>query len=272
MQMDFRHCASSAKSREDQLAMAGVAAIDNRTWSSEAASSRGHVREGNRLCRGAPDGLSGRATGIALFFFLAAPLLAQAPGANPSGPQAKPVTVVLETELGNITIQVDTVRAPITSANFLRYVDGGFYNGGAFHRTVRPDTEVRTDYPIQEIQAEINLARANETFPPIPLERTSVTGLRHLDGIVSMARDLTKADTATTEFFICIGDQPSLDYHGGRSTDNQGFAAFGKVIEGMDVVKKIQMSPAPKDTPAQQWARRGQSLVPKIRIIRAYRK
>jgi len=174
--------------------------------------------------------------------------------------QAKPVAVVLETEAGNITIEVDTVRAPITSANFLKYVDAGLYDGTRFFRTVRPDNETRKDVPIEVIVADFDRSRASEKFPPIPLERTSVTGLKNLDGTVSMGRG-GEADSATTEFFICIGDQPVLDFGGKRSADGQGFAAFGKVIDGMEVVNKIWRSPTEK-----------QRLVAPVKIVRAYRK
>jgi peptidyl-prolyl cis-trans isomerase A (cyclophilin A) len=135
---------------------------------------------------------------------------------------ASPV-VVLETVLGNIEIAVDAAHAPVTANNFLRYVDGGFYDGGEFNRTVRPDTEVRRDAPIQVIQARISSVRTKDEFPPIPIERTDVTGLKHLNGTVSMARDVTPTapgpNTATSRFFICIGDQPSLNSDGNRSPD-----------------------------------------------------
>src|ERR1035438_1583645 len=196
-------------------------------------------------------------------------------GAAQTTPGSLPV-VVLETELGNIEIQINTGHAPITAANFLRYVDSGFYNGGEFHRAVRPDNEIRKDAPIQVVQARINPARLNEAFPPIPIETTDVTGLKHLDGTVSMARDVTLTrpgpNTATNQFFICIGDQPSLNREGNRSPDHMGFAAFGRVIEGMNVVRRIQTSPTPKDTPGSKFVAQGQSLVPTIKIGRAYRK
>jgi peptidyl-prolyl cis-trans isomerase A (cyclophilin A) len=185
------------------------------------------------------------------------------------------VVVTLETELGNITIGVDTNNAPITAANFLKYVDEGFYNGGEFHRVIRPDNEVRHDAPIEVIQARINPTRRNEGFAPIRLERTTTTGLKHLNGTVSMARDVTPTrpgpDTATSGIFICIGDQPSLDDGGNRAPDKLGFAAFGRVLEGMDVVKKIQARPTPGSTPATNLAAKGQTLVPTVKIIRAYR-
>ncbi len=116
-------------------------------------------------------------------------LMSQEPGMPPQAP--KPV-VVLETELGNITLELDAARAPVTVANFLRYVDGGFYDGGEFSRSVRPDNEVRADAPIEVVQFRINPARAGHEFPPIPVERTSVTGLRHVNGTVSMARASTE--------------------------------------------------------------------------------
>ncbi|MGH9684163.1 MAG: peptidylprolyl isomerase [Candidatus Acidiferrales bacterium] len=168
------------------------------------------------------------------------------------------VHVVMQTERGEIEIALDARHAPITTANFLRYVDRGFYDGGTFHRTVKLDNQPTNKIKIEVIQGGINPARAKEDGPPIPLERTNKTGLRHLDGTVSMGRD--GPDTATSDFFICIGDQPSLDFGGQRNPDGQGFAAFGRVIRGMDVVRAIQNSHAD-----------GQSLKPPIRILKAYR-
>jgi peptidyl-prolyl cis-trans isomerase A (cyclophilin A) len=194
---------------------------------------------------------------------------APAPAASGSLP-----IVVLETEYGAITLEIDVRRAPNTARNFLEYVRQGFYDGGEFHRAVRPDNEPRKDAPIQVVQARINPARANAEFPPIPLERTNTTGLTHRNGTLSMARDVTPTapgpDTATSWFFITIGDHPVLDFAGGRSPDGQGFAAFGRVVSGMDVVKRIQMSPTPRDTPANSRAGAGQTLVPTIAIAKAY--
>jgi peptidyl-prolyl cis-trans isomerase A (cyclophilin A) len=171
------------------------------------------------------------------------------------------VRVILETERGEIEIALDARHAPATTANFLRYVDRGFYDGGVFHRTVKldPDNQPQNKIKIEVIQGRINPARAKEDGPAIPLERTSVTGFRHLDGTISMARD--GPDTATSDFFICIGDQPALDFGGQRNPDGQGFAAFGHVVRGMDVVRAIQNAPA-----------EGQSLKPPIKILKAYRK
>ena len=176
---------------------------------------------------------------------------------SPTSPP--PVVVVFETELGTIEIQVNVAQAPGTAANFLKYVEGTFYDGGVFHRTVRPDTEPNQTHPIQVIQAR--RAGGRQGFPAVPLERTSVTKLKHLDGTVSMAR--STPDSATSDFFICIGDQPALDEGGGRNADNQGFAAFGRVTRGMDVVKAIQASAVRPGT---------QTLEPPIRIVKAYKK
>jgi peptidyl-prolyl cis-trans isomerase A (cyclophilin A) len=176
--------------------------------------------------------------------------------------RAGEVLVRLETTLGTIDLAIETKNAPITAANFLKYVDGGFYDGGRFHRATRADnyTPVPPEKPMMEIvQAGINPERRREGFPPIPLERTSVTGLKHVVGTVSMART-PAADSARSDFFICLDDQPSLDFGGKRFDDAQGAAAFGRVVRGMDVVRKIQQQPVEK-----------QALTPPIAITRASR-
>ena len=172
------------------------------------------------------------------------------------------VLVRVETTLGVIDIAVDTARAPVTAANFLKYVDGGFYDRGRFHRATRESnyTPQLPNKPLLEvIQAGIDPARRQEGFGRIPLERTSVTGLKHVVGVVSMAR-APGADTATSDFFICLNDQPSLDFGGLRFDDGQGAAAFGRVVAGMDVVRTIQQQPVD-----------AQRLTPPIAIIRAAR-
>jgi peptidyl-prolyl cis-trans isomerase A (cyclophilin A) len=173
--------------------------------------------------------------------------------------KAEPVRVLIQADLGDIELELDAAKAPITTANFLRYVDGKFYDGGRFHRTVKPDNQPDNKVKIEVIQAGINPDRMKEEFPPIKLERARDTGLRHRDGTISMARD--GPDTATSDFFICIGDQPELDFGGKRNPDGQGFAAFGRVVKGMDVVKKIQSSKA-----------EGQSLKPPVKIVKVTRK
>lgn len=189
----------------------------------------------------------------ALSFVLAAMAISQSMGFA-----ADDTHVRIVTELGEILVDVDAAHAPLTSSNFLRYVDEGFFNGGQFHRTVTMDNQPQNKVKIEVIQASVAAARAKEEHPAITLERTSLTGLRHLDGTISMARG--GPDTAQSSFFICIGDQPSLDFGGARNPDGQGFAAFGRVIRGMDVVKKIQQSTAD-----------GQQLKPPIRILKVER-
>jgi peptidyl-prolyl cis-trans isomerase A (cyclophilin A) len=151
------------------------------------------------------------------------------------------VPIVIETPLGEIAVEINAAAAPGTAANFLRYVDAGSYDGGVFHRTVTMDNQPNDAVKIEVIQGGISADYPREGEPPIPLERTSVTGLRHRDGTISMAR-LTP-DSANSGFFICIGDQPELDFGGRRNPDGQGFAAFGRVTAGMEVVRAIQQSP-----------------------------
>ncbi len=156
-------------------------------------------------------------------------------------PAQGPVRVLIVTEVGEIEVEIDTARAPVTSENFLYYVDAGHYDGGQFHRTVTPDNQPQNQVKIEVVQASVAEAKESEGRSPIPLERTTKTGLTHLDGTFSMARD--GPDSATSSFFICIGDQPELDFGGRRNPDGQGFAAFGRVVRGMDAVRKIQASP-----------------------------
>ena len=154
------------------------------------------------------------------------------------------VAVGVETSLGRFYIAVDTRRAPITAANFLKYVDGKFYDGGRFHRATRPDNyEAKPpNRPMMNIiQGGIDPAKRSQGFPAIPLERTSVTGIKHVVGVVSMARGTP--DSATSDFFVLLDDQPSLDFGGLRFDDGQGGAAFGHVLAGLDVVRKIQQQP-----------------------------
>jgi peptidyl-prolyl cis-trans isomerase A (cyclophilin A) len=174
------------------------------------------------------------------------------------------VVVVMETETGVIELEIDVGHAPITAENFLRYVDGTFYDGGMVNRSVRPDNTVRHDVEIQVIQFQSDPARRAGLFPPIPMERTSVTGLKHVSGALSMARGAP--DSARASFSIVIGNQPEMDFGGRRNPDGQGFAVFGRVVNGMDVVKKIQASP----TGAGDFGT--ESLDPPIKILKAYRK
>ncbi|HUQ50054.1 MAG TPA: peptidylprolyl isomerase [Terriglobales bacterium] len=171
----------------------------------------------------------------------------------------KMVNIRITTSLGEIEVQLDAEHAPVTTANFLKYVDGGFYTEGVFHRTVTtlPDNQPTNKVKIEVIQAGANPAVKNG-MEPIALERTTATGLKHVDGAISMARD--GPDTATSDFFICVGPQPELDFGGKRNPDGQGFAAFGRVTKGMDVVRKIQAAPS-----------KGQKLIPPVKIIKIER-
>lgn len=156
--------------------------------------------------------------------------------------RAEEVHLLMRTDMGDLHLAVDTVQAPITAGNFLRYVDTGLFTGGTFYRTVRPDNQPDADVKIEVVQGGMDRARSEQAFDPIPLEGTDATGIRHLDGTLSMAR--SGPNTARAEFFITIGDQPSLDTGGERNPDGLGFAAFGRVLEGMEIVREIQALPA----------------------------
>lgn len=193
---------------------------------------------------------------------VAACTTAASAGAQATAPAQGDVVVRIETTLGSIDLVVDSKHAPITAANFLKYVDNHLYDGGRFHRATRPDNYTPAPPnrpPMEIIQGGINPEKRSEGYDPIPLERTSVTGLNHVVGTVSMARE-PQADTAKSDFFICLDDQPSLDFGGKRFDDGQGAAAFGHVLKGMDVVRRIQQQPV-----------KGQSLDPPITIVRMFR-
>ena len=179
---------------------------------------------------------------------------------------AKPVRVRVQTTLGDIVLELDAAKAPNTTANFLRYVEAGHYDGGTFHRTVKPDNQPESTIKIEVIQAGVHADKAKAGFAPITLERTNATGLLHKDGVVSMARGT--ADSATSGWFICINDQPSLDFGGMRNPDGQGFAAFGRVVSGMDVVRKIQQAPSSADRKTNTEA---QKLTPPISVTKVSR-
>lgn len=149
--------------------------------------------------------------------------------------------VSIKTELGDITVEIYEKQAPITAANFLRYVEEDRFQGATFYRVVRMDNQPNNDVKIEVIQGGLRDDNHHLNLPPIAHETTDKTGILHKDGVISMAR--WKPGTATSQFFICIGDQPELDFGGKRNPDGQGFAAFGKVINGMEVVRKIQAQP-----------------------------
>jgi peptidyl-prolyl cis-trans isomerase A (cyclophilin A) len=179
----------------------------------------------------------------------------------PALASAPSVPVVrIETELGVIEAELYPDRAPVTVANFLQYVDAGRYSSGQFHRTVtiRPDNQPNSAVKIEVIQGGTNPESNAQAWPAIALERTRDTGLKHLDGTLSMAR--AGPDTATSDFFICLGAQPALDFGGRRNPDGQGFAAFGRVTKGLHIVQRIQTAPA-----------EGQKLTPPVRILKIER-
>jgi peptidyl-prolyl cis-trans isomerase A (cyclophilin A) len=150
-------------------------------------------------------------------------------------------TVIIETDLGTITAEIFSSEAPITASNFLSLVERGVYNGAMFYRVVRLDNQPNNDVKIEVVQGGLFRYNLIRNHPPIAHETTQVTGIRHTDGVLSMARN--KPGSASTEFSIMVGDQPSLDFGGARNPDGQGFAAFGRVIKGMDVVRAIQALP-----------------------------
>jgi peptidyl-prolyl cis-trans isomerase A (cyclophilin A) len=179
---------------------------------------------------------------FAAALLLSAPALlaqqAEAPPAPPAAPAPvhETVKVRLVTALGDIVLELEKERAPITTANFLKYVDQKRFDGIGFYRALtfpgRPDLGL--------IQGGLK-SDVKKMLPPIAHEPTTRTGLTHKDGAISMAR--VAPGSAQADFFIILGDLSTLDANPKAAGDNAGFAAFGRVVEGMDVVKKILASP-----------------------------
>ncbi len=167
--------------------------------------------------------------------------------------------LLIETSIGTIEIEIDVEAAPVSAGNFLRLADGGHLDGATFYRTVSPANDNGSP-PIAVIQG--GLGDTPGPFPPIAHETTATTGLRHIAGSLSMAR--AEPGTASTEFFICIGAQPALDFGGARNPDGQGFAVFGRVVAGMETVRAIHAAPA--DAPTEFEYFRGQLLEEPVRI------
>jgi peptidyl-prolyl cis-trans isomerase A (cyclophilin A) len=195
---------------------------------------------------------------LALALF-AAPALAQAPAPAPVPPAPATVQVVLTTEIGRIVVAIETARAPVTAANFLRYVDGRRLDGVEFYRAMKTAPEAGL------IQGGVRDAR--RLFPPIAHEPTSQTGLSHVDGALSVPR--LAPGTAQGDFTIMVGNQPYLDAQPGSAGDGLGYAVFGRVVEGMDVVRRILQ--APTSATEGEGVMRGQMLDPRIRIVTARR-
>ena len=153
----------------------------------------------------------------------------------------KTVMIKMETDLGPIQIELFTDKAPITVSNFLQYIDETRYGDLHFYRVVhmgnQPDNEVK----IEAIQGGLGFDKHPLKLLPIHHETTDKTGIKHENGTLSMAR--LEPGTASSEIFICVNAQPELDFGGKRNPDGQGFAAFGKVVSGMDIVRAIQSMP-----------------------------
>ena len=173
--------------------------------------------------------------------------------------QPAPVRVMLQTSAGDILVEVDVVHAPVSAANFLHYVDTHRLDGTDFYRAMHtgPDAGL--------VQGGVR--DAAKLFPPIAHEPTSQTGLSHVDGALSMAR--FAPGTATADFSIMVGPQLYLDAGPNSGGDGLGYAVFGRVVEGMDVVRRILAAPT---SPTEgEGVMRGQMLSPRIRILTARR-
>jgi peptidyl-prolyl cis-trans isomerase A (cyclophilin A) len=193
---------------------------------------------------------------VALLF--AAPLAAQSPAAPPT-PLPADVKVALDTSAGRIVIALHPGKAPVTAGNFLRYVDQKRFDGTSFYRGVGNATYGFVQGGTQNDPKRI--------LPPIRHEPTSLTGLVHDDGALSMAR--YAPGSANGDFFIVLGTMPAMDAHPEAVGDNQGFAIFAHVVEGMDVVRAIVA--APKSPTAGEGVMKGQMLDAPVRIVTARR-
>ncbi len=180
----------------------------------------------------------------------------------PSAAAAAGSGVTLVTPYGPILIALDPAHAPLSAAAFLACVTAHAYDGGSFTRVVRPDND--HGHPI--ISVVQGAARPGVKAPAVAHEPTSQTGLRHRDGTISLPRDAVGTATGA-EFFICVGDQPALDHGARRNPDGQGFAAFGQVTRGMDIVRRIWGQAATGTSPDAYTA--GQMLKPPVPIISA---
>jgi peptidyl-prolyl cis-trans isomerase A (cyclophilin A) len=151
--------------------------------------------------------------------------------------------ILIRTRTGDIEVELYPGQAPKSVAAFLSYVDSGLYKNSSFYRVLNEENQPSGSLPSELIQGGIwrSHHKVAVSMPGIPHEPTNRTHILHKDGVISLAR--TTPGTASTEFFICVGDQPGFDYGGENNPDGQGYAAFGKVVKGMDVVKDIYSSP-----------------------------
>jgi peptidyl-prolyl cis-trans isomerase A (cyclophilin A) len=175
------------------------------------------------------------------------------------------VGVILETTAGTIELEVYPQRAPLSAGSFLAFVDAGHLDGAGFYRTVSPDNDNGSP-AISVIQG--GRLEDDELLPSVPHETTKDTGLLHRDGVISLAR-AAPGTASGAAFFICIGDQPALDFGGQRNPDGQGFATFGRVVDGMDVVRDIHQRDA--SAPTDSAYMRGQLLTEVVEIVSARR-
>ena len=160
-----------------------------------------------------------------------------------SHPKYKEPHILIETNFGDIELELYPEKAPKSVTAFLSYVDSGFYKNSSFYRVLKEENQPSASFKSELIQGGIwhTNYKKGISLPGIPHEPTNLTGILHKNGTISLAR--TTPGTASSEFFICIGDQPAYDHGGAANTDGQGFAAFGKVIKGMDIVRKIHQQP-----------------------------
>lgn len=182
---------------------------------------------------------------VAASLMLACPALAASAGKT---------RVAIETGKGTIVVELEDQKAPLTTLNFLRYVDSHRYDGGTFYRASRGGGG-------GTIEAGPNPSARR--FPPIPHESTAKSGLRHVAGAISLARDAP--GTGTGDFFICASAQPFLDAHPGGKGDNEGYAVFGHVVKGMEVVRAILAAPTGGKTEVA--AMKGQILTKPVQIV-----
>lgn len=151
--------------------------------------------------------------------------------------------VEIQTKLGDIEVELYPDKAPKTTAAFLSYIKAGYYRNSSFYRVLNNDNQPSNAAKAELIQGGLyrSNSKVHDTLSGIPHETTRQTGILHKNGTISLAR--LQPGTATSEFFICIGDQPGFDFGGENNPDKQGYAAFGKVVKGMDVVRKIYNQP-----------------------------
>ena len=175
------------------------------------------------------------------WFFLALLIFCATGCASPSYEHPH---ILIKTEAGDIELELYENKAPRTVSAFLSYVKAGYYKNSSFYRILSNDNQPSNAPKANLIQGGIwktDYKRA-KSLPGIPHESTQQTGLLHKNGTISLARQ--EPGTGTTEFFICVGDQPGFDFGGENNADGQGYAAFGKVVKGMEVVQYIYERPA----------------------------